>query len=106
MPNFTVGEESSDKLDLYYKDWQKGKLVKRLGRSLSDTITKSTGQRETKAALKEALDEVKRTEDRLRKIIDTIPILAWCSRPDGSSEFLNRQWHDYTGLSPEEAQGW
>lgn len=42
----------------------------------------------------------------LRRVIDTIPALAWCARPDGSMEFLNRQWHDYTGLSPAAAIGW
>jgi formate hydrogenlyase transcriptional activator len=42
----------------------------------------------------------------LRQVIDTIPALAWCARPDGSMEFLNRQWHDYTGLSPAETIGW
>jgi formate hydrogenlyase transcriptional activator len=26
--------------------------------------------------------------------------------PDGSIEFLNKRWHDYTGLSPEESPGW
>ena len=40
----------------------------------------------------------------LRRIIDTIPALAWCARPDGSIEFLNKQWHDYTGLSRAEAR--
>ena len=47
----------------------------------------------------------KRSEARLPQIIDTIPTLAWCNLPDGSSEFLNRRWHDYTGLSPHEAHG-
>jgi len=42
----------------------------------------------------------------LRRIIDTIPVLAWCSLPDGSNEFLNQRWHDYTGLSRQEARGW
>jgi len=46
------------------------------------------------------------TADHLRLIIDTIPTLAWCSRPDGSSEFLNQRWLDYTGLSIEEARDW
>jgi len=40
----------------------------------------------------------------LRRIIDTIPALAWCARQDGSIEFLSKQWHDYTGLSPSEAR--
>jgi len=46
------------------------------------------------------------TESDLRRVIDTIPALAWCARPDGSMEFLNRQWHEYTGLSPAETAGW
>ena len=33
----------------------------------------------------------------LRRIIDTIPALAWCAMPDGSIEFLNKRWLDYTG---------
>src|SRR6266403_5506513 len=46
------------------------------------------------------------SEAKLRRIIDTIPTLAWCNLPDGSNEFLNKRWHDYTGLSPEESHGW
>src|SRR5216684_1004867 len=53
-----------------------------------------------------AEDALRRGEDYLRLTIDTIPVLAWCSRPDGSNEFLNRRWLDYTGLTIEEAQGW
>jgi formate hydrogenlyase transcriptional activator len=45
-------------------------------------------------------------ESDLRRVVDTIPALAWCARPDGSMEFLNRRWHDYTGLSPAETMGW
>jgi PAS domain S-box-containing protein len=43
----------------------------------------------------------RRSEEYLRLTIDTIPTLAWCGRPDGSNEFLNQRWLDYTGLSIE-----
>ena len=56
--------------------------------------------------LENALHESRESEAQLRRIIDTIPILAWCQLPNGSDEFLNKRWHDYTGLSPEEAHGW
>ncbi len=56
--------------------------------------------------LQRALEESKNSEARLGKIIDTIPALAWCNLPDGSNEFVNRRWLDYTGVSQEEAQGW
>jgi PAS domain S-box-containing protein len=65
-----------------------------------------TEQRQARAALEKALAEVKKSEDQLRTIIDTIPTLAWCTLPDGSAEFLNQRWLDYTGLSAQEAQGW
>src|SRR5712664_3288881 len=57
-------------------------------------------------SLARALDELKTSAGRLRTIIDTIPTIAWCSLPDGSGEFWNQRWHDYTGLSPEAARGW
>src|SRR5271156_5660962 len=49
-----------------------------------------------------------KSEDDLRQVIDTLPTLVWCTRPDGSMEFLNKRWHDYTGFSPEESRihGW
>jgi PAS domain S-box-containing protein len=57
-------------------------------------------------ALRRALEEIRTSEAKLRKIIDTIPTLAWCSLPDGTGEFWNRRWHDYTGLSEEAVRGW
>jgi len=59
--------------------------------------------------LREALvaeDALRQREDYLRLTIDTIPVLAWCTRPDGWNEFLNQRWLDYTGLTIEEARGW
>jgi PAS domain S-box-containing protein len=31
-----------------------------------------------------------------------IPALAWSSTPDGSLEFANKRWHDFTGITREE----
>lgn len=45
-------------------------------------------------------------EDQLRAIIDTIPVLAWSAHPDGSADFFNQRWLDYSGLSVDEARGW
>jgi PAS domain S-box-containing protein len=40
------------------------------------------------------------------QIIDTIPILAWSARPDGTADFFNRRWLEYTGLSTDQALDW
>src|SRR5260221_987969 len=42
----------------------------------------------------------------IRRVFDTIPTLAWSARPDGSADFFNRRWLDYTGLSVEQAREW
>ena len=44
--------------------------------------------------------------DRLQIIIDTIPAVVWSNSPDGSADFLNKRFRDYTGLSLEEGRGW
>jgi formate hydrogenlyase transcriptional activator len=66
----------------------------------------SVGHLVSRENASEANNDSNGPEGRLRRIIDTIPALAWCARPDGSIEFLNKQWHDYTGLSPIETKGW
>ena len=45
-------------------------------------------------------------QGRQAQDVDAIPTLAWAARPDGSAEFLNRRWLDYSGLSAEEASNW
>src|SRR5579864_1058495 len=65
----------------------------------------SVTRRRSQEALSRALDELKNSERKLRQVIDTIPTLAWSILPDGSNEFLNKRWHEYTGLSPEESHG-
>src|SRR5260370_941399 len=50
-------------------------------------------------------DALRRGAAYLRLTIDTIPVLAWCNRPDGWNECVNQRWLDYTGLTSEEARG-
>ena len=54
------------------------------------------------AERKRAEEALRRSEDHLRLVIDTIPTMAWSFRPDGVVDFLNQPWIDYTGLSLEE----
>ena len=42
----------------------------------------------------------------LRTVIDTIPALVVCALPDGSVEFVNQGWREYTGSSLEHLKGW
>jgi len=52
---------------------------------------------------KRADEALRQSEDRLRLVIDTIPTMAWSLLPDGTVDFVNQRWLEYTGLSLEEA---
>ena len=74
--------------------------------SVADTIAQGIERKRAEDALKNALDQIQQSESKLRQVIDAIPALAWCNLPDGPNEFLNKGWHEYTGLSPEQSKGW
>ncbi len=48
----------------------------------------------------------RQSEDRLRLVIDTLPSMVWSKSPDGSADFLNHRFREYTGLSVEDGLGW
>ena len=48
------------------------------------------------------IEEMKKAEDRVRLIIDTLPTMVWTLRPNGTIDFVNQRWLDYTGLTLEE----
>ncbi len=50
--------------------------------------------------------EQPRQAEDFRLVVDAIPTLAWSARADGSADFFNQSWLDYTGLSAEQARDW
>src|ERR1044071_7378036 len=41
----------------------------------------------------------------LRAFIDAAPALAWSALPDGSLDFVNQRFEDYTGVSADRLYG-
>jgi formate hydrogenlyase transcriptional activator len=56
--------------------------------------------------LSDALEKPGPEAVRLQTVIDTVPSFLWTSLPDGSKEYLNKRWYEYTGLSLEDGKGW
>jgi hypothetical protein len=50
---------------------------------------------------KQAEDALRKSEQQLRLLIDTIPALVWCATPEGEPSYLNKRLMDYTGLTLE-----
>ena len=77
---------------------RQGNIVKWYG-----TSTDIEDRKRIADALHESEQELRHSEDRLRVVIDTIPTMAWSLLPDGTVDFVNQRWLEYTGLSIEEA---
>ena len=64
-------------------------------------------------ALKRQIDEGRKTEEELarsmqryRFMTDSVPQIVWTSRPDGTIDYFNRRFHEYTGQTAEETREW
>ena len=100
------------------------------GKALSIILTDLTIQKETEkqlqlkneqledarrhaAIMNEELEEIvkERTRDlfmsreHFKFLADNIPVIVWTAQADGSSDYFNKQWYEYTGLSVEESKG-
>jgi len=54
---------------------------------------------------KQAEEALRRSQKKLRDVIETIPTMAFVTRPDGSNEFVSQRWVQYSGLSAEDTAG-
>src|SRR5712692_4213360 len=61
---------------------------------------------DTARHLRDLYATLQRSEDRLRLVIDTIPAHAWSARPDGSVDFINQRFLEFTGRSMKDILGW
>jgi PAS domain S-box-containing protein len=60
---------------------------------------------DTSQQLRDLYASLQSSEDRLRRVIDTIPAHVWSTRPDGSVDFINQRLLESTGLSADELLG-
>ena len=60
---------------------------------------------DTARRLRDLYATLQSSEDRLRRVIDTIPAHAWSALPDGSVDFINERFREFTGRSPERPPG-
>jgi PAS domain S-box-containing protein len=63
---------------------------------------------DTARQLQDLYASLQSSEDRLRRVINTIPAHVWSTLPDGSVDFINQRLLESTGLPPEKLlnSGW
>ncbi len=93
---------------------QKEEELRQLHRDLERRVEERTAAlAASNARLQAEVAERRRAEEALgdsegqfRTLAGSIPQLAWMARPDGHIFWYNRRWHEYTGTTPEQMEGW
>jgi PAS domain S-box-containing protein len=49
---------------------------------------------------------LRESEEQFRALADSIPNLAWRANGDGYITWYNQRWHEYTGTTPAQMEGW
>ena len=57
---------------------------------------------------RQAEQALRASEARFRHLADTMPQIVWTAGPDGSVDYFNARWDEYTGMTPEASlgEGW
>ena len=58
------------------------------------------------ASQKRSTELLKQSEDHLRRVVDSTPVMIWSAEPDGAVDFVNKSWKDFTGRSFDNLDGW
>jgi PAS domain S-box-containing protein len=58
-----------------------------------------------RARLRESEATARAQAEHFRLLAETMPQIVWAATPDGDNDFLNRRWHEYSGLPFERSRG-
>lgn len=65
-----------------------------------------TARKHAEQELKQALAAAADSESLFRSMIEWMPQLTWCAKPDGFIDYYSPRWYEYTGTTPAEMEGW
>ncbi len=68
--------------------------------------TQTVALQSANTRLSDLLAELRASEELFHGMADSIPQLAWMTRPDGHIYWYNKRWYEYTGATPEQVEGW
>jgi PAS domain S-box-containing protein len=51
-------------------------------------------------------EQVLASQARFKQLLEALPQMAWTSRPDGSVNYYNKRWYDFTGSTFETMRDW
>jgi len=83
-----------------------GVLVGRFNEMLAGIQSRDANLNQALLERGEALREAEKARERLRFMAESMPQKIFTALPDGDTDYLNRQWTEFTGLALDQIQNW
>jgi PAS domain S-box-containing protein len=61
---------------------------------------------QTTIKLQQLYENLRRSEQELRDVVNAVPALIWRASPDGGVDFINERLQQFVGIPPEDIWGW
>jgi len=61
---------------------------------------------QTTIKLQQLYENLRRSEQELRDVINAVPALIWRASPDGEVDFINERLQQFVGVPPDDIWGW
>jgi PAS domain S-box-containing protein len=55
---------------------------------------------------KTAEERIRQSEERFRQLAESMPQIVWTAGPDGTPDYFNRRWYEYTGFAEGANEDW
>ncbi len=93
LTDLTVQKENEKQLNQQNKQLDLARsAVARMNEELEDTV-------------KERTKDLLVSREYFKFLADNIPVIVWTTRSDGSADYFNKQWYEYSGLGFDESKG-
>ncbi|GAA0738811.1 PAS domain-containing protein [Sphingomonas japonica] len=76
-----------------------------LAQNVTTLIAARRGEREQRIAADRFRDERDDQAARFRVLADTMPQMVWSTTADGSHDYYNARWYEFTGMTPGSTDG-
>lgn len=73
--------------------------------SARELVARVDGSIRVARARRQTLEALQQSERRFRQVADNAPVMIWMADENAYSTYLNRRWYEFTGQTPDEAQG-
>ncbi|HVS94377.1 MAG TPA: PAS domain S-box protein [Mucilaginibacter sp.] len=81
--------------------------LERQNKELDESRRKAAAMNDLlETTVKERTKDLLISREHFKLLADHIAPMTWTNLPDGSFNYFNQRWYDYTGLSLEESAGW